>query len=320
MLKNKPLIISLISILSVGLLVILGVSYFKSSQPSKETSTKLKITASFYPLAEFSQQVGQNLVEVKNLTPAGAEPHDFEPTTQDIQSIYASKLFVYNGVGLEAWAAKVQPEADKQGVKTLEMSKLFQVLKPLEVQGITEDSGESETQDPHFWINPVMAKKQVQDISDNLSSIDPKNQNIYQANAQKYIDKLDKLDQDFKQRLANCQKHEVVTSHNFLQYLGKEYAFTSIPINGLSPDSEPSSKQLAAISDLVKTKQIKYIFTETLASPKLSETISREAGAQTLVLNPLEGLTPDELAQGKDYISVQRENLQNLSLALECKV
>ena len=90
-------------------------------------------------------------------------------------------------------------------------------------------------------------------------------------------------------------------------------------ITGLSPDSEPSLQQLTQLADFARQQQIKYIFFEQLVSPKLAQTLAQEVGAQTLVLNPLESLTPSELQSGQDYFSIMQQNLRNLQLALQCQ-
>ena len=292
--------------------------YKKSRPVNNVDQNKIQIVASFYPLYEFTRQVGGNLVEAQNITPAGSEPHDYEPTSKQIQDIYNSNLLVYNGAGLEAWPSKVLPALTQKNIPTLNVSDLFKVLQPLSVQGSNSYEVPSD-KDPHFWMNPVMAKQETQDIADKLSQIDSSNSSKYQENAKNYIAKLENLNQNFKSKLSNCAIHSVVTSHNFLQYLGIEYHFNSIPISGISPDSEPSVHDLAVITELIKSKHIKYIFTETLISPKLSETLANETGAKTLVLNPLEGLTEDQISQGQDYISVMSDNLNNLAQAMECK-
>ena len=285
---------------------------------------KIRVVTSFYPLADFTKQVGGQIVDVYNMTPAGVEPHDFEPNAKDIQDISSAKIFIFNGAGVDSWAEKIQSDLVSKGVKTIKMSDNFQILNPLETvgedeHGDEEHEHEESTTDPHIWTNPVMVKKQVQIIRDNLIAVDPDRKVVYESNTNSFMSQLDTLDADFRSKLSQCKQKEVVTSHNFLQYLSREYGFVSIPINGISPESEPSAKTLAELSDLIKSKNIRYIFTETLASPKLSETLAKEVGAQVLTLNPIEGLSDQDINDGKNYLSVQRENLQNLSIALECK-
>ncbi|MBC7472592.1 MAG: zinc ABC transporter substrate-binding protein [candidate division SR1 bacterium] len=280
----------------------------------------ITVSTSFYPLYYFAQQVGGGLVTVKNITPAGSEPHEYEPTTSQTQDVYKSQLLVFNGAGLDPWASKIKSDLEKANVKTIDMSSNFTILKPLETVNIYKNTTEEKNEtDPHIWLSPKMAIRQIQVIRDELIKIDIKNKDIYEYNSNGAINNLAQLDNEYETRLANCTKNEVITSHNFLQYLAKEYRFKSTPISGISPESEPSSKDLAQISQLVKEKGIKYIFSETLASPKLAETIAKETGAQILVLNPLEGLTDEEQKIGKDYISVQKENLTALAKALDCK-
>jgi zinc transport system substrate-binding protein len=338
--SSRRLFFALFSVVVLLILTVIGVSFYRSKnsqtvsqiQPVSDTTSlsdaqmqllasepKLKVVASFYPLADFAKQVGGQAVDITNMTPAGAEPHDFEPKAQDIQNIYKSQIFIFNGAGLDPWADKIQSDLESNGVKTIKMSDNFQILKPLDIVGSIDGEQEDTTQDPHIWTDPVLVKKQVQIIRDMFDSVDSTRKTIYDQNADSFTSQLDSLDSSFRSTLKDCVQNEVVTSHNFLQYLGNEYGFSSIPISGISPDSEPSSKKLAELADLIKSKNIKYIFTENLISPKLSQTIAAETGAQVLVLNPIEGLSDDQIAQGQNYLSVQKDNLKNLSIALECK-
>jgi zinc transport system substrate-binding protein len=316
-------------------LVVAGILIYNQNreQTKPADTSKISVTASFYPLYYFAKEIGGDKVNVVNITPAGTEPHDFEPTATQIKDIYQSKLFLFNGAGLDTWASKIQPDLDKNNVTNVEITKGLTVLKPLEKvneneahEGEDEHAGEEghkddhehEEFDPHLWLDPKLAIKQVETITENLIKVDSKNKAVYEQNSSKLLDKLNQLDQDFRQKLSKCEKNEIITSHNFMQYVAKNYGFKSTPISGISPDSEPSSQDLSQIAKIVKDSGLKYVFTESLISPKLSQTLAAETGAQTLVLNPIEGLSQEEINKGEDYISIQKQNLDNLKIALQC--
>jgi len=319
---NSKKLISIIAIFTVLISGTFFAIFFNSKKSDSEkpstSNPKPLVVASFYPLYFFTSEIGKDLITVKNTTPNGVEPHDYEPTSQQIQDIYNSKLFVFNGAGLDPWAEKIEKDVESRKVKTINISQNFNILKPLESPN-PESQEEVEEFDPHIWLDPEMAKKQVEIIQNKLIEIDPNNKSKFEQNAKNLKIKLDTLDSDYKTKLAVCSKNQIITSHNFLQYVAKKYNFISTPISGISPDSEPSSQNLAFLSKLVKEKNLKYIFTETLSSPKLAQTIATETGAKTLGLNPIEGLTEEEVKAGKDYFSIQKENLDNLAIALECR-
>ena len=135
----------------------------------------------------------------------------------------------------------------------------------------------------------------------------------------RFIRKLDDLDRQYRRGLANCQEKNIVTSHAAFGYLATAYGLNQVSITGLSPDAQPSPRQLADIVKFTRANNVKYIFFESLVSPKLSKTIATEIGAQTMVLNPLEGLTDEEVSQGNNYFTEMENNLANLKTALECK-
>jgi len=284
------------------LTVFAGCSGIEGNQTADGNMTgTLKVVATFYPLAEFARQVGGANINVTTVIPAGSEPHDFEPTPHDIAGINDATIFIYNGGALDTWAAKVSQDLPAS-THSIEMASTLGI----------------DSADPHFWLDPVIAEKEVGIIRDTLSAADPSHAKNYTKNADAYITKLEALDKDFAAGLSSCAQHEIYTSHAAFSYLAQRYGLSQVSIAGLSPDAEPSARELADLADKAKSENIKYIFFETLASPKLADTLSSEIGAQTLVLNPLEGLTTDEIQSGMDYISVMRQNLANLRTALQC--
>jgi zinc transport system substrate-binding protein len=277
-----------------------------------ENNNGKTITTSFYPLYYFTKQIVGDKANVINITPSGSEPHDYEPTTTDIINIEKSELLVLNGGTLEAWGNKIQTQFKNSSTKVIVAG------KGLTSEIYKNENGNNAT-DPHIWLDPKLAEKEANTIAESLYEIDPTNQVYYQDNWSTLNKKLAQLDHDYTNGLSSCSSKNIITSHAAFGYLAKDYNFNQIAISGLSPDSEPSPSQLSNIANFAKKNNVKYIFFESLASPKLSQTIANEIGAKTMVLNPIEGLTPAENKLGENYISIMGNNLSNLKIALECK-
>jgi zinc transport system substrate-binding protein len=273
-------------------------------------SGKMAVVGTFYPLAHFALQVGGNLVTVANITPAGAEPHDYEPTPQDIAGAYRAKVFIMNGGGVDTWAERIAPDLKAKGVQVVDMQDTILLS--------TAPSGSETTLDPHIWLDPVLSEQEVALIRDAFVKADPVNAVVYANNAASYIAQLQALDEAYKAGLASCRIKDIVTSHAAFGYMAKRYGLTQIAIAGLSPDAEPSAEQMANIANLAKKNNVKYIFFESLVSPKLAQTIATEVGAQTIAFNPLEGLTDEQISSGETYLTVMRDNLDELRIALQC--
>jgi len=304
---NKKYIIGL-SILVV--LIIGSFILFKNKKNEVVLNDKIKVVTSFYPLYFFTSEIVGDKAVVSNITPSGAEPHEYEPTARDMATIENSDLLILNGGGLESWGKNIR--ANINGDKT----KIVMAGEDLTTIALVKE--EQKVVDPHIWLSPVLAEQMIDSIESGLSQVDPNNALYYESNAKNLKEKLNVLNEEFKQGLATCGNKNIVTSHSAFAYLAREYNFNQVSIAGLSPEEEPSSKQMADIAKFAKENNIKYIFFESLISPKLSETIAKEIGAQTLVLNPIEGLTEDEIKSGKDYFSEMRNNLANLKIALQC--
>ena len=311
LLKQKSILIILLTLI---FFTIIFFSFQKSSRIPSSTDQPLRIVVSFYPLQEFASRIAGNNATVTNLTPPGAEPHEFEPTTQDIKTLYASDIFLYNGGGIDAWATKMAPDLQKQGVHTMELATAVTLIPSL------KEAPESQTQtfDEHFWLNPLLAIKEAYAIRDLLVNVDPNHQDTYNTNTEALVADLKKLDAKYRTTVPSCEKRIIVTSHAAFGYLAREYDFIQIPITGLSPEAEPSAGDLARIARVAKEADVKYIFFESLVSPKLAQTLASEIQAQTLTFNPIEGLTKEEMDAQETYFSIMQRNLENLKTAMVC--
>ena len=281
---------------------------------------KLKVMASFYPMYDFAQKIGGDQVEVTNMVPAGTEPHDWEPAASNIKGLEEADVFVYNGAGMEHWVPDVLASLDNKKLIAVEASTGINLLEGSEHE--EEENGEKDghtdeiTYDPHVWLAPENAKKEMENIKEALVSADPDHQEYYEKNYQTYAKKLDDLDAEYQEKLSDVKTRDVIAAHQAFGYLCQAYGLNQIGIEGLSADSEPDAARMKEIVDFAKEHQVKTIFFEELVSPKVSETIAKEIGAQAKMLNPLEGLSDEELAAGADYFFVMESNLETLVEAL----
>lgn len=266
---------------------------------SQSEGAQTTVVAAFYPLAWAAERVGRNEVDVLNLTQPGAEPHDIELTPQDVKRVLGADLVLYLGSGF-------QPALQK-AVETRPGPSLDLLAGQELLEGADEEQG---AYDPHVWLDPARFAEMVDAIGVRLNR---------ELAAAALSSKLRVLDEKIAVGLKTCRRHEIVTSHAAFGYLAKRYGLRQIALTGISPEAEPSPRDLEALVDEVKASDATTVFFETLVSPKLAETVAREAGVRTAVLNPLEGLTADEVAAGDDYFSVMRDNLAALGAALGCR-
>ncbi len=280
---------------------------------------KLNVVTTFYPMYEFSRQVGGEYANVTALIPAGAEPHDWEPSAQDMVKVKEADIFVYNGI-VEGWVDDALSSAANDKRVVVEASNGISLMEglPEEEEGEEEHAHEEEGPilDPHVWLDPVLAQKEVASIEAAFEQADPANKDAYKKNADAYIAKLQELDETYKAGLKDVKRKEFVTQHAAFGYLAKQYGLTQVPIAGLSPEQEPAPDDLANIIAFAKENQVKTIFFETLVEPKIAQVVADEIGAKTDVLNPLEGLTDEEQKNNLDYIGIMKNNLEALKKAL----
>lgn len=281
---------------------------------------KLKVMASFYPMYDFAVKIGGDKATVKDMIPAGTEPHDWEPAATDIKNLEEADVFVYSGAGMEFWVPDVLASLDNKKLVTVEASdglKLRAATGEEEGTSAAGSKAKKDQYDPHVWLAPLNAKKEMENIKDAFVKADPANESYYESNYKTYAAKFDQLDQEYKNTLSGLKNKDIVVSHEAFGYLCDAYGLTQMGIDGLSPDTEPDPARMADIINFVKKNHVKVIFFEELISPKVAETVAKETGAATQVLNPLEGLSDEELNKGADYFSVMEENLKHLAEALK---
>jgi zinc transport system substrate-binding protein len=306
---NKTILLIAIILVVTGLLAGCGSSASKASL----VEGKVNVVTSFYPLYDFTRKIGGDNVNVINLVPAGVEPHDWSPKSQDMKNITKAQLFIYQGAGFEGWVNDFLSSLQANSkLQVIEASKGVDLLKA------SEETGQADLQyDPHAWMSPRNAVKMSENILNGLISVDPSHEADYRKNYDKLAADLNGLDAEYKQQLATTTKKEIAVSHQAFAYLCRDYGLTQMPIMGLSPDSEPTAQDLKKMNEFIKSHDVKYIFFEELVSDKLAKTLAKDAHVDTMVLNPLEGLTENQLKAGEDYISIMNKNLKNLLKALQ---
>jgi len=269
-------------------------------RPAK--SAKVEVVAAFYPLAFVAERVGGKRVAVTNLTPTGAEPHDLELTPKQRDAIDEARLVLVLGSDFQP---AVEKAAATRASGTVELLTRLPARDP---------------KDPHVWLDPALMQGIVDQTAKALTKADPLGAATYAANAARLSDELTALDARYRAGLADCDRSLLVTAHTAFGYLAKAFGLQQVGVSGLSPDVEPDPKRLAELSDLVERRGVTTVFTEDLVSPRIAQTLAREAGGlKTAVLSPLEGLTAAQQARGDDYLSVMDTNLARIRTALGCR-
>jgi zinc transport system substrate-binding protein len=246
----------------------------------------LSVVASFYPLAEAATKVGGERVEVTNLTPPGAEPHDLELTTEALDRVIGADVVLY----LAGLQPAVDEAIEQQDIKAVNV-----------IAGLDIRRG-----DPHVWLDPTLWSRAI------TRNIVPALHIEDRRASDAYIKVLQRIGDEYASGLASCDRNEIVTAHAAFAYLAEPYDLTQHAITGVSPEAEPDPRRLAELADLVREDGLTTVFTEELVSPAVAQTLAREANVKTAVLDPIE-------SQPKGgYAGAMRRNLVALRDALGC--
>jgi zinc/manganese transport system substrate-binding protein len=245
----------------------------------------LKVASFSTVLTEIAKQVGGNHVSVAGLVKPGQDPHEYQPTPDDLRQAADANLILLSGKHLEHYLDKVQ-QATGGKAQSLSVGDMLPNLKmkadPDEPQSKAAADRNGMIDDPHWWNSVANVEKATVIVRDELIKLDPADRADYESNAKAYLAKLGELDQWAKRKVAELPRDQrkLVTSHDAFQYLAKDYGFKVYAIEGVSTETEPSDRHIAELIDEIRKEQVKAIFLENTLNPKVSVEIIKETGAK----------------------------------------
>lgn len=298
----------------------------EAATTAEETAPEpvLEAYASIYPLYYFATRIGQERVSVALIVPPGTDAHDFEPAAKLVGQLTQTDLILYNGLGLEHWTDQLFAQLPETVTRVFS-SEGISTHTIEEALGGDHDHEHEEGEeghhhtgvDPHVWLDPVNALIQAENILKAFIAKDAEGEAYYRTNFEALKGELEALHTTFNEGLEGYSRREIVVGHAAFAYLTERYNLKMLAISGISPLEEPSAAALGELSHLVKDHGVTTIFYETLASPKFSEVLAAETGTITAVLNPLEGLTQEEMDAGETYFTLMRANFEAIKKSLE---
>lgn len=293
----------ILSYLMLSLLILPKHSYAADSK-------KLQVMCTLFPLYDFARAIGQDRVEVKLLLPPGAEAHSFDPKPRDIAYIQKADVFIYTGEAMEPWVNEI--------VQSIKSPTLAIVDTSYDINYYQANG----SRDPHVWLDFDNAQKMVDTIAAGFIRKDSAHKNFYITNAAAYKKELKALDKEFRQATSRCNKKIIIHAGHFaFGYLARRYGLMYIAAyQGTSSDKEPQPKDLVELIKKIKQYNVKYIFYEELAHPRVARSLAEETGGEMLKLSAAHNLSKDEFAQGVTFLSVMSQNLLNLKKGLECQL
>ena len=316
-------------ILLVFVVAVFSIVSLTGCNKNKDNENKLTIVTTNFPSYDFARAVVKDNkdVELKMLLKPGAESHDFEPTPQDIIDIKNSDLFIYTGGESDEWIGDILDDIDTDKTKVIKMMDLVDVKEEEIVEGMEDEEHEEEDEhhdeeeveyDEHVWTSPVNAIKIVNALRDEVVSIDNDNKKVYEDSAKEYTDKLEKIDNEFKDIVKNAKRKEIIFGDRFpLRYFVDEYNlkyYAAFP--GCSAQTEASAKTISYLVDKVKEDKIPVVFHIELSNGKIAEAISKETGAKVLEFNTAHNISQKDFDAGVTYVDIMEENTKVLKEAL----
>jgi zinc transport system substrate-binding protein len=282
-----------------------------------------RVVTAFYPLTWAAEQVGGDDVLVSDLTPSGADAHDLELTSSQVLEVARADLILYLGGGFQPAVEESVADAAGEAVDLLaeveDLPEGFEVEHDHNDEAGRDHSDEPDHEhndeaDPHIWLDPVRMAGITSLVAHHLTAVDPRRAADYARRARATVTRLEALHDEFRTGLAECERRDLVVSHEAFGYLADRYALNQVGIAGLDPEAEPSPQRVVEVVRFVEENEVTTIFYERQVSPRIAEVIADEVGVGTDVLDPLESPPPT-----RDYADAMLANLDALTRALGCR-
>lgn len=310
--------------ITITLIILFSISGCSAENiPEKSSSDKLKVVTTIFPPYDFVREIGKDKVAVSMLLPPGGEVHSFEPTPKNIIEIQDCDIFIYVGGESDEWVKGVLDSLDTSNIKIISLMDLVNVVEEELVEGMQEEDGELEEDEPaydeHVWTSPKNAKAIVTAISSQLQASDEKNKDFYSENTENYLKELDNLDHAVTEIVNNAERKTIVFADRFpFRYLADHYGleyFAAFP--GCSSETEASAGTIAFLIDKIKEEEIPVIFHIEFSNEQIADIISEAAGAKKLLLHSAHNVTKNDFENNVSYMSLMKKNLTALKEALE---
>lgn len=314
--KSRTLII-ICAVIVFSAVIFASLILRRSSGAEAGGARRLKAVTTIFPLYDMARAIGGSGADVTLLLPPGVEAHSFEPKPSDIARINEADIFIYTGKFMEPWAEDLVGGVANKRLLVVNAGKDVKLM--LEAGLHRGKAGAAP--DPHIWLDFDNAKIMAGNISAAFSAKDPGNKEAYLRASAAYEGRLSALDSAYKSGLSACRTKEIIYGgHYAFGYLARRYGLNYMAAQGLSPDSEPTAKDLAALVEQIRKDKVKYVFYEELTSPKIASTISSETGAKMLPLSAAHNVGRDQVLRGVSFFDILQADLENLKEGLECGV
>lgn len=288
----------IISMLCVSILMSLAACSGKSTGDGK-----VQVSVSFNALKELTEAVGGDKVEISTIIPDGTEPHDFEPKAQDLVALSTAQVFVYNGLGMEAWADDAISAANNKNLIVVNASDGVTAIENTDKAEISEHG----QNDPHIWLSLKNAETEAGNIKNALVKADPADNAYYESNYSDFVSKLNSLFNEYSEKFKTVEKKDIVTGHAAFAYMCRDFGLTQNSVEGIFAEGEPSAQQLTQLVEYCKSNNVTTIFAEEMASPEVSKTLAGEVNAKVETIYTIESAE-----DGKTYLERMQDNLSKI--------
>ncbi len=338
--KKKIRLYPAVALLILSSLLAGGCAKSKDNNQTQagQKDDKIKVVTTIFPQYDFVREIAGDEVELSMLIEPGEETHSYEPTPQDIIAIQESDLFIYVGGENDEWVEDILDSIDMDGKKILKLTDCVETVAEEHVEGMQEERGhhheeedahehdediheeahEESSYDEHVWTSPENAMVIVDKISEILCEMNPEDALQFRENTEQYLEKLNQLDQEFREVVENSERNLLLFGDRFpFRYFADAYNldyYAAFP--GCASDTEPSAATMAFLINKVKEEKIPVVLKMELSNDNIARAIAEATNAEVRTFYSCHNLTVEEFETGQNYLSMMEKNVDTLKEAL----
>lgn len=284
-------------------------------------SNRLNIVTTVFPPYDIARQICGDNADIMMLVKPGMESHSYDPTPQDIIKINNADIFIYIGGESESWVDEILKSTDNKAKSIISMIDIINPIKEEHIEDMehSDEHDDEEEYDEHIWTSPANMILFINEISENICETDVENKELYTKNANEYLDKIKKLDDDYRKTISEARNKTLLFADRFpFLYMTKEYGlsyYAAFP--GCSEETEPSAKTMSFLIDKINKEDISAVFYIEFSNQKIADTICKATGVKKLFLHSCHNLSKEDFENGKTYEGIMRDNLNNIREAIQ---
>lgn len=271
-----------------------------------QSSDKITVVTTIFPLYDFARAIGGDNIEVKMLIRPGTEVHSYDPLPSDMAAVSRSDLFLYIGGESDKWVDTLLDDGDINSLALINAA-----------EHTHHEHGHDHT-DEHIWTSSDNAVLMLETICESIIKTDAENADIYRKNCDAYIERIQEASRQISDTVSKYENPFILVADRFpFTYFTEEYGIEyEAAFDGCAVSTDISLKTMSRLTETVKSKNIKSVFCTELSNKNIANALQEELGVEVIELHSAHNVSLDDFNGGITYVDILYRNINALERGL----